>query len=300
MTRRAESPPQNRNRTRSILRRLPPHGWAGIVLISVFWPLNWLLPGLRTHLLFFPLWLGYILSVDAVVVLRAGRSILTSTPRKFAGLFAVSIPLWWVFEFINERTENWHYVGAEAFGDLTYAILATIAFSTVVPAVIESAELISTCSCIDRFQRGWRLPHRDRFGKLLFATGWIMLALIYAWPEVFYPFVWGALYAIVDPVNQRLGRFSLLARLHEGDWRPLLALSAGALLCGFFWEMWNYHAFPKWTYRTPGVDFLYVFEMPLLGYVGYLPFAWEVYAFLHLVMPDPPRLRLTPTDWDSV
>ena len=23
--------------------------------------------------------------------------------------------------------------------------------------------------------------------------------------------------------------------------------------CGFFWELWNVYAYPKWTYRTPGV-----------------------------------------------
>ncbi len=36
----------------------PVHGWIGVLLVVVFWPLNWFLPGLRTHLLFFPLWLG--------------------------------------------------------------------------------------------------------------------------------------------------------------------------------------------------------------------------------------------------
>ena len=31
----------------------------GLVLIAVAWTLNWSLSGLRTHLLFFPLWLGF-------------------------------------------------------------------------------------------------------------------------------------------------------------------------------------------------------------------------------------------------
>jgi hypothetical protein len=57
----------------------------------------------------------------------------------------------------------------------------------------------------------------------------------------------------------------------------------GALICGFFWELWNYYSYPKWIYHTPGAEFLRIFEMPLLGYGGYLPFAWELYALRSLV-----------------
>lgn len=55
-------------------------------------------------------------------------------------------------------------------------------------------------------------------------------------------------------------------------------LWAGCLLCGFFWEFWNYYSSPKWIYEVPFVDFWHLFEMPLLGYLGYLPFALELYA----------------------
>lgn len=268
------------------------HGWIGLALVAVVWPLNWLLPGLRTHLLFFPLWSGYILFVDALVAVRTGRSMLTDTPARFAALFLASVPLWWIFELINTRTANWRYVGAERFGDVEYALLASLAFSTVVPAILETAELMLTFEWTRRFARGWRLPGRGWFEIALFGTGVAMLVLVLTWPHAFYPFVWGALYAIVEPWNVRSGRPNLLSRLHAGDWRPLAALSAAALVCGFLWEMWNYFAFPRWVYQTPGVDFWYLFEMPLLGYVGYLPFSWEVYAFAHLVVRRPPRMQL--------
>ena len=61
-----------------------------------------------------------------------------------------------------------------------------------------------------------------------------------------------------------------------------VALCVGALFCGFFWELWNFYSYPKWTYHTPGVGFWYIFEMPLIGDIGYLPFALELYALLHL------------------
>ena len=69
-----------------------------------------------------------------------------------------------------------------------------------------------------------------------------------------------------------------------------IALAAGALICGWFWEMWNYWAFPKWQYTIPFVDFAHVFEMPLLGFGGYLPFGLEVYAGYHFLSGLAPRI----------
>jgi hypothetical protein len=67
------------------------------------------------------------------------------------------------------------------------------------------------------------------------------------------------------------------------NWTPLLQLFLAGLICGFLWEMWNYYSFPKWKYSLPGFEYLYVFEMPLAGYLGYLPFALELWAYYHLI-----------------
>lgn len=65
-----------------------------------------------------------------------------------------------------------------------------------------------------------------------------------------------------------------------------------ALVCGVFWELWNWHAYPKWVYDTPGWDFWHVFEMPLFGYLGYLPFGLELYPLAHLLLPRAPDVRI--------
>jgi hypothetical protein len=54
-------------------------------------------------------------------------------------------------------------------------------------------------------------------------------------------------------------------------------------MCGFFWEMWNFYSYPKWMYYLPIADFLHIFEMPVLGYSGYIPFSIELFALYHLV-----------------
>ena len=271
---------------------LAPHGWAGLLLVAVFWPLNWGLPGLRTTVLFFPLWLGYILTVDALVLRRRGTSILTRSPKHFVLLFACSAPAWWLFEALNWRTQNWIYLGREEIGDLAYFVLASVAFSTVMPAVFETAEWVRGARWMRRLVRGPRLHPTRTVCLGMEAIGAAMLALLLVWPTYFYPFIWGAPFFLLEPVVVWLGRRSLLDFTRRGDWRPVASLALGALVCGFFWELWNFYSFPKWTYDAPGVNFLHVFEMPLLGFIGYLPFALELHTLAHLFTSEPPALRL--------
>jgi hypothetical protein len=47
--------------------------------------------------------------------------------------------------------------------------------------------------------------------------------------------------------------------------------------------MWSVWSMPKWVYVVPVVGRPKLFEMPLLGYGGYLPFALEVFAVWSLL-----------------
>ena len=249
-----------------------------------------MLPGVRTSYLFFPLWLGYILVVDALVWTRAGNSLWSRSRKRFVLLFCFSAPVWWLFELINVPTANWQYLGRELFSPLTFNLLTTVAFSTVVPAVFETAELIQTFRWVHHFRSGPRVPARPRVFVVLFLAGLGMLILLLAWPKLFYPFTWISLVLTFEPINHWTGRPHFLQKLRDGDWCIVISLALGALICGFFWEMWNYYSFPKWIYHIPGAEFLRIFEMPLLGYGGYIPFALELYALKNLFWPSGPRL----------
>lgn len=263
--------------------RLPLHGWLGITLIVIFWGLNWTLSGLRTHWGFFPLWLGYCLAIDGLVFWRSGTSLLTRSPRKYVGLFLVSAPVWWIFEFLNVRTQNWTYIGVEALSPLEYAFWTTLSFTTVIPAVFGSAEFFASFDFVKRIGRGPIIGTDRRTTWFFFLLGWAMLVALWIWPRIFFPFIWLSLYFILEPVNIWLGNRSLADWTQKGDWRPVISLWLGVLLTGFFWEMWNFYSFPKWVYHVPWGNWLHVFEMPLLGYGGYLPFALELYALYHWI-----------------
>ncbi len=269
------------HRTRSI--RLARHGMLGVALVGAFWLVSWLhLEPVGRHA-FFPLWFGYILIVDAVVLKRGHTSMLKRSPGRFVGMFIASAPLWWIFEAINRSTNNWRYVGAEEYSTIEYALLASLSFSTVIPAVFETAELLGTFGFIRRFGR-WpsvRLSLPTRIGGV--ALGACSIFMLVLWPRYVFPLTWLGVFILLDPINYMRGRPSIGGWLERGDWRLPIALALGATVCGGFWEMWNYWALPKWVYSVPVVDFAHLFEMPVLGYGGYLPFGLEVYAGYHFI-----------------
>jgi len=185
--------------TQSLGRRWPIHGWLGLVLVAVFWVLNWSLSGLRTHWAFFPLWLGYCLTVDALVVWRKGTSMATRSPSGYILLFLVSSPGWWLFELLNLRTQNWEYDGAEHFTNLQYFLLCSLSFSTVMPAVFGSAELVSTFHWLRRIGRGPVVAPTRMVVLVLFIAGWLMLGSLLMWPLYCFPLLWASVYLILEP-----------------------------------------------------------------------------------------------------
>ena len=265
------------------MKKFPLHFYIGLVLILVNWYLNWSLTGLRTYLLFFPLWLGYILFVDSLVLIRKNSSLFKRDIKKFILLFIISAPAWWLFELLNIRTANWIYVGKEFFTDFEYAAYATLSFSTVMPAVFETAELISTFKWTDRFQKKKSFSKTSRKTKIIFTIGLICLAFILLLPDYFFYLNWLSIFLIIEPINIWMKNKSLFDFLSEGNWKPFICLITGCIICGFFWEMWNYYSYPKWVYHLQLANFFHIFEMPVLGYLGYIPFSLELFAIYNLI-----------------
>ena len=59
----------------------------------------------------------------------------------------------------------------------------------------------------------------------------------------------------------------------------MLRLLAAGLICGVFWESWNWLAEARWVYNIPYLNRPRLFAMPLAGYLGFPPFAVECYVF---------------------
>jgi len=95
------------------------------------------------------------------------------------------------------------------------------------------------------------------------------------WANYLFSLLWVSPLVILLSLQVFLGEENIFSGISGGDWRMVVSSAAAALFCGFFWEMWNYWSFAKWTYQIPFVARFRVFEMPILGYAGYLPFGLE-------------------------
>jgi hypothetical protein len=166
---------------------------------------------------------------------------------------------------------------------LRYHAEATLAFSTVLPAVLETTELIASLNRIRRLPRLRPVLTGAHAIPVCMALGFLMIVAAIAFPEFFFPLLWVGPFFIVDPLNAYRGQPSLLSQARRGEWRMIASLAIAGPVCGFFWEMWNSQAMPKWTYSVPHVGGFKIFEMPAPGYFGYIPFAFELYAAYHLL-----------------
>jgi hypothetical protein len=255
----------------------------GGALVAVAWPLAWFGPAPVSWYTFFPLWLGYILVVDGLTRVRSGTSLLTCDWRRFLFLFACSIPMWWVFELVNRVLGNWVYVEAQSWRPVAYLALASLAFSTVMPAIFVTAGLYRTFGPFAGERRWIRIAPGPGGRAGIGALGLLMIAAALAAPEFAFPLIWIGFFLLLDVVNAAIGNRSITAQVAVGRWDTVLVLFAAGLTCGFFWELWNMWSLPKWEYDVPYVGRPKLFEMPLLGYGGYLPFALEIYAFYQFI-----------------
>lgn len=251
--------------------------WVGLLLAGSWWAISWGALRPLSDFSFFPLWLGYVLTVDGLLAWRTGTSPMARSGWRVAWLFLLSAPFWWLFEAINLRLDNWQYELARPLSDLAYFFWAGLAFSTVIPAVLTTAELVRSFG----IRSPGRLPawNPSRRGLLLIAgLGALSLVAMLLWPRYLFPLCWLSLFLIFDPIGRLMGARTVSSYVAEGDWSPAINLALAGLICGWFWEMWNFYALPRWAYTVPFAEYLHVWEMPLLGYGGYIPFALEVYA----------------------
>ena len=245
----------------------------GAPLLGASWILMWTQDTFWNPVFFLGMWTG------ATFLMYAGGRDGYPGWRRHLLLAAVSVPLWWWFELVNSRVGNWEYIDRHNYSSAEYFLLASLAFSTVVPA-LHSAWGVT----IGKLRPpATRIEPDRRHGyviEMLAGIGTVMS--VFALPDFFFPMVWFAPFLLFDGLVGYRGGRSLANEVFKGEWHLATAIGLAGLICGFLWEFWNFWSTPKWIYHIQYLDFLRAFEMPLLGYIGYIPFAWSVYQLLHL------------------
>ena len=253
----------------------PLHGKLGLILMLLSWILAWSrldLPGPAEQHTFFPLWLGFIFTLDGLVFRRCGHSLYSRRRPAFLLMFPVSALSWWYFELLNRFVQNWWYPDRLDFGPLHYLIYSSLCFSTVLPAIAQIHSLLMTFPALrHRWSHGPPL-HLPRTAVLFIALGIALLPLIPRFPDPLFWATWIAPLALLAGSLELAGSRTPFHPIKNGNWTPVMSLALAALLCGFFWELWNAFSSPRWAYAVPYVNRFHLFAMPAVGYAGYLPF----------------------------
>jgi hypothetical protein len=255
-------------------------GWLGMILSILAWIMAWnrfqWFSRFQGHT-FTPLWIAYIITINALTFRRRGNCMLINRTIYFLLLFPVSAVFWWFFEFLNRFVQNWYYVGSR-FSPWEYFWYATLPFSTVLPAVLGTREWLLGFSWTEKKYNHF-FPFKVTHSKLmalsvLIAAGF-GLAGIGVWPNTLFPLLWVSPFLIMIALQTLFGDRHILSDITHGYWSIILTSALAALICGFFWEMWNFFSLAKWKYSVPFFHRFQIFEMPILGYAGYLPFGLE-------------------------
>jgi hypothetical protein len=227
-------------------------------------------------------WYGYILFFDWLVLKREGSSPLTSDRwRTFLLMFPVSVLLWSIFEAHNMLFRNWEYTGLPENVLLTGAGFV-LSFATILPAIYVTYLFLSSFRVFDIHVT----PHVYTRSRLLseVGTGAFLVALPVFFPSTYTgPLVWAGYFLVFPALNRLLGLPSVLDERAKGRIGGTYALMAAGYVCGLVWEFLNFWAGGRWIYHVPYLPQFKIFEMPVIGFLGFGPFAvafLEMYRFV--------------------
>src|SRR3989338_6771248 len=190
------------------------YGLLGIFMI-IFVEINFILKIQPLNLLAFPIvWLGYIFTIDAIVYRIRGNSLVSSRFNQFLGMFVISAVIWWVFGFVNVYLQNWSYLGLEQIGKWDN-LLATISFSTVVPALFETTELFMSVSLFGnkKFHKKRRIT--KKFLHVTILIGIVCFVAPILLPKFTYPLLWVSFFLLLDPINYMRRQPSIMGHLKD-------------------------------------------------------------------------------------
>ena len=285
--------------------KLPGWFWVGSIVFGTTLFLSWMKfsePHFIINWGALPLFWGFTLMLDGWVFIRTGgKSLIAKSPREILAIGFASIFGWMIFEYLNFFVDdNWVYPQGALIADDEFVIYALLGSAGLMPMVFEWYSLFNT---FPKF--------RDSFtqGPKIIFPNWLKIALVVGcfagmfssafFPDVMFECLWIGPLVIISIVLNELKIWTPWTPMGKGNWSPMLLVALAFLVQGFLTEFWNFYSAhdimgnvtacynpDHWTYSVPYVNCLHVFEMPLMGLFGYLPFGvysgvwWILFAYL--------------------
>lgn len=256
-----------------------------------------------THFYLF-VWWSYIFLADSWLYLKGGESLFVEKIVEFVTfLVPFSAIIWFIFEAFNLRIQNWAYIHVPKEIWIHWP-LNFLAFGTVLPGIFLTGNLLDYYGIFRKNE--FSQFFTDELSKPSFALniagGIFMLLLPLAFPKYFFPLIWGGFVFLLDPINAFWHGKSLIQEWRQRNWNRTFQLLLAGFICGGLWEFWNFWAGAKWIYTVPLPDFLLrnlkIFEMPVLGFLGFPPFALECFVMTEFAKNL--RKRVSKPAWNFI
>lgn len=273
--------------------------WLGtlFVLVGKFseprWLINWA---------DLPLFWGLTFVLDGIVNYRTGESIMSTHPKEIVGIGIASISGWMLFEYLNFFVEsNWIYPEGVRIPSTEFLLYAVLGSSGLMPLCFQMYSLLNSIEGFkERYMHGLVVKFSNTVKIIILLLGIGGMFATGYYPDNLFFLLWLGPLAILTVVIQELGIWTPFRPIKEkGNWSPVLVFALTYLIVGVILECQNYFSAihingqfessfnPSfWEYSLPYVNVYHVFEMPLLGYLGYLPFSiycwiwWIIIAYL--------------------
>ena len=257
------------------------HGILGLVILLISHVLLLMEIELIASWFYYWAWWSYILIIDSLIYTIKKNSLIMNRKGEFFLILLWSIVIWTFFEAVNLILQNWYYsnvVPSLVIRWLCYGV----AYATVLPALFETTELLESVGLFKNSTvRPITVTTAVQAGLVSLGIVFVLGVLFY--PRYCFPLVWGSIIFLFEPINYRWSATSLLKDWERGTARKFYLLLTAGLICGVLWEFWNFWAATKWIYTVPFFEELKIFEMPLLGFLGFPPFAVECYVVYNFI-----------------
>lgn len=239
--------------------------------------------------------------IDGIVYKRTGgKSIFNNDPQELVGIAVSSTAGWLIFEYLNFFVlEFWYYPNGGMINDAEFCTYAIFASSALIPLGFELYSLFNSFPrFVSLYQNGIKICFGKKVQIMVLIASYAGLFFMSFMPNVLCPVIWLAPLFILTVMLDLLGIWTPFTPITKGNWSPVLLTALTYLVGGFLLEGQNYlsatheggvlhsHLPVYWVYNVPFINRFHVFEMPVMGFYGYLPFGiyclvwWICFAFL--------------------
>ncbi len=250
----------------------------------------------------FPLFWGLVLMIDGWTYRRnGGKSIISERPQEMVGIGVSSAMGWMLFEYLNFFVDdNWYYPFGNIIDREMFLLYAIVISTGLLPLSFVFYELFNSFNVFrNRYTKGPKiiLPELLKTSLIVICLASLLGAGLY--PDALFFSLWLTPAMLIGLVLDKLGIWTPIRSIGQGNWRPSMVFALTYLAAGLCLECENYfsgihngrevtftQAPAYWQYNLPYVNDYHLFEMPVVGFFGYMPFSiyvwlwWIAFAYI--------------------